>query len=190
MDLKFNCVRHFTRLVLITTLLGLNMYQVHAQFMSIDRSSKISFAIKHFGFLTDGGMSGLSGKIFFNRSLPDSSRFDVTADAATIQTGVDLRDKHLKGQSYFDVEKYPTIRFVSKKVEKVDQGAGFIVTGELTIRDITRGITFPFTATPENRGYRLKGSFVINRRDFKIGDTGVISDEVRVSLEVLISPAN
>jgi polyisoprenoid-binding protein YceI len=59
------------------------------------------------------------------------------------------------------------------------------IFGKLTIKNQTKDISFPFTATATNEGYLFKGEFNINRRDFGVGDASVISDNLEVQLSVL-----
>jgi len=64
------------------------------------------------------------------------------------------------------------------------------VTGLLTIKSTTREVTIPFTASPEGTGYRLKGEFKLNRRDYKIGGSSfTLSDNLTVVLDVFASKA-
>jgi polyisoprenoid-binding protein YceI len=71
---------------------------------------------------------------------PEESSINVTIQAASIDTGVEARDGHLRSPDFLDVERYPTLVFRSTKVEAVG-GGRFTVTGDLTIRDITKQIT-------------------------------------------------
>src|SRR6185312_7753405 len=76
--------------------------------------TKISFVIKNAGFSVDGSFSGLSGEIIFDpKELPKSS-FNTSIDAASINTGINKRNEHLKKDEYFDVAKYPKISFKTK----------------------------------------------------------------------------
>jgi polyisoprenoid-binding protein YceI len=64
-------------------------------------------------------------------------------------------------------------------------GASYTFTGQLTIKDKTKEISFPFTAAPANGGMAFKGTFTINRKDFGVGGTSTISNELTVSLTVM-----
>jgi len=148
-----------------------------------DAGSTIEFVIKNFGINTKGSFTGLDGKIHFDPKDNSNSVFDVSIDAASINTDNNMRDGHLKKESYFDVEKYPRIRMVSTSIT-VDNGR-YTFNGKLTIRDKTKDISFPFMATPMGDDYIFKGSFTINRRDFEVGGGSTISNNCTVNLTVL-----
>jgi len=71
---------------------------------------------------------------------PEDSSVEVTIAAASIDTGVERRDDHLRSADFMDVERFPTITFRSTRIERAE-GTRFKVTGDLTIRDVTRPIT-------------------------------------------------
>ena len=150
----------------------------------VDDASEIKFAIKNFGLNVTGKFSGLSGTIQFNPSNLSASVFNVSVDAATVNTGVDMRDSHLKKEEYFDVSKYPSLNFVSTSITG-DQN-GYTVSGRLTIKGVTKDISFPFTATRQNDVMVFTGSFSINRKDFNVGGgSTVMGSNVDVNLKVL-----
>ncbi len=90
-----------------------------------------------------GNFSDVTGSIEV-ASNPTSSSVVVEFDAATIDTRVADRDEHLRSADFLDVENHPTIRFVSTEVGHVD-GDTFRLTGDLTVRGVTKPITFAFT---------------------------------------------
>jgi len=157
---------------------------IHAQqYQPADDKSAITFTIKNFGINTGGNFKGLAGSIEFDKDNPANGVFDISIDAGTVNTDNSARDGHLRKEEYFDAEKYPKIRFKSAKV--VSKGSGFSVSGKLTIKETTKDISFPFTATAREDGYLFKGSFQLNRRDFKIGGNSmVLGDNVTVTLSV------
>lgn len=124
-------------------------------------------------------------------------KVEVTLDAASLNTDQAKRDDHLKGEDFFDVAKYPTITFVSKKVIKVDENR-LKVIGDLTIHGVTREVTVEVEGpTPEVKdpGGNIRrgatGTLRINRKDFgmvwhKTLDNGgmVVGDDVNISVEV------
>lgn len=159
--------------------------KVDAQHLTpVDEGSAVKFTIKNFGFATAGTFNGLKGTILFDESNIPNASFAVSVNAASINTGNQARDKHLRKEEYFYVEKYPLINFVSSTITQTKPGI-FSMQGKLTIKGVTKDITFPFTAIAQNNGYLFMGSFKINRRDFCVGGSSmVLADNLDVSLSV------
>jgi polyisoprenoid-binding protein YceI len=158
--------------------LGLTLY------IPSDNGSTVKFRIKNLGVNVGGSFTGLQGRIQFDPADPAAATIEATVDVNSINTGIDLRDDHLRSDDYFDAKNFPKIRFVSTKVSGGRSGE-YKVTGNLTIKDVTKEISFPFTATPQNGGYIFAGEFKINRRDYKVGGSSVtLSDNLTVLLSV------
>lgn len=154
-----------------------------AQYVPVDKASTLTFKIGNFGFDVNGSFTGFKGTINFDPQNIAAGSFDVTIDAATVNTDNNLRDEHLRGASYFDAKNYPVIHFVSSKISS--SGSSLVASGKLTIKGKTKDVNIPFTAAPGPDGYQFKGSFKINRRDFDVGGTSTISNQLEVSLNVL-----
>ena len=153
------------------------------QYTPVNDKSEVKFTVKNFGLNTPGTLSGLKGTIQFNPSNLSTASFNVSVDVSTINTGIDMRDSHLKREEYFYTDKYPTISFTSTAVKANNDG--YIVTGELTIKGISKNISFPFTAVTQNGGMLFTGNFSINRKDFDIGgSSAVLSNNVDINLKV------
>ena len=158
---------------------------VTAQFKPMDHGSTVQFKIKNFGFTVNGSFSGLEGNIQFDPAHPDQGHFDVSVDAASVNTDNSMRDDHLRKETYFDVKTYPRIRFQSTKILPDGKAGNFIVSGKLTIRNITKEISILFLATGADTGYIFKGNFRVNRKDFQIGGSSTISDELDLMLNIV-----
>lgn len=165
------------RIALLFALLPL-LTNIQAQ--SIDASaSSVTFKVLSLKMNNvKGSFTGLTGNVAFDPADPASSKFAVCVDATTVNTGNKSRDKSLRSDSYFDVEKYPTICISSTMVEKT--GTGFLAKGELTMHGVTKEVVIPFTYA--NR--TLTGTFTVMRQDFGVGPSGsfMVSDEVEVSI--------
>src|SRR4029078_10925380 len=108
-------------------------------------------------------LSGLKGNIFFDPANLGASNFNVSVDAKTIDTDIENRDEHLRGENYFDVERYPAIVIKSVRISSSTTKPGeYFFMGTLTMRDITKDISFPFTATIQGNDYLFAGDFEIN----------------------------
>jgi polyisoprenoid-binding protein YceI len=154
-----------------------------AQYKPADQGSILKFTIKNFGFDVGGSFTGFKGNINFDPQNLSTASFDVSIDAATVNTDNNLRDQHLKGEDYFDIKNYPLIRLLAGKV--VAAKNGYTLMGVLTIKGKSKEITFPFTTSPSADGLVFKGSFKINRKDFGVGGTSTIANELEVNLNVL-----
>ena len=161
------------------------LQQVAAQYRAIDEGSSVKFSIDNFGFGVDGSFRGLQGTIEFDPQNAGTGHFDVSIEASTVNTDNNLRDSHLRNDSYFDVKNYPRIRLLSTRIASKDKSGKFLFTGQLTIKNVSKEVTFPFTAEPMASGLNFKGSFRIRRKDFGIGGTSTISNELTVTLNVI-----
>ena len=160
--------------------------------------SSFQFKIRH---LTVSNVKGDFNKFQGVANIDDQNisylKVEVAIDVASVNTGHAQRDEHLRGPDFFDVTKYPTITFVSKKVNKTDTNR-LKVIGDLTLRGVTREVTVDLEGpTPEvkdpwgNFRRGVTATTKINRRDFgltwnKVLDTGglVVGDEVDIYIEV------
>ncbi|MHA4811801.1 YceI family protein [Flavitalea flava] len=152
------------------------------QYNPTDQGSSVTFKIKNFGFVVSGSFTGLQGKISFDPRETANSRFEVSVDASTINTDNGVRDEHLKKQNYFDVQNYPRMHFVSTSITPSDINNTYKISGKLTIKNKTKEISFPFIATPMGNDYIFSGEFTINRKDFDIGGSSTISNNLTVVL--------
>jgi polyisoprenoid-binding protein YceI len=146
--------------------------------------AKVGFSV-HGPFGTvNGSFSGLEAVIQFDPNNPAGGSIKASIDATTVNSGVGLRNHHLKSEEqYLNTDKYPRITYKSAKIEKT--GAGYKATGELTIKDVTKPVEIPFTFTPNGNSGIFKGSFTFKREDFNIGKSGgSIGDMITITLEV------
>lgn len=133
-----------------------------------------SFEIKHMGIsFVEGRFDKMDGTVVTPGAGFDNAKFNFTIDVNSINTNVEIRDKHLKSGDFFDAEKFPTMKFVSTSLKK-GKGNSYVVTGDLTIKDVTKRVSIPLTygGTAKNQqgkevmGFQAK--FNINRLDYNI----------------------
>jgi polyisoprenoid-binding protein YceI len=136
-----------------------------------------------------GRFSGLSGAITVQEGSR-RSHAEVELEAARIDTGIPKRDEHLRSYDFFDVERYPIIRFRSTKVEPGASGA-WLVTGDLTIRDMTRPVILRVTFEGGNAGETVRTRIAfsaateVNREQWGIFWSRVlIGKKVRINIHV------
>lgn len=146
--------------------------------------ASVTFQIKNLGVNTAGTFSGFKGELQLDPAHPEVSRIDASIEVKTINTGSQTRDEHLKGDSYFDAEKYPLITMKSVAF-KHKSGNSYTGTFNLTIKDKTSPVELPFTYTETANTATFKGTLNIKRSDYGIGGKSLImSDDVTVFIDV------
>lgn len=132
-----------------------------------------------------GVFTKFKGDIVFDEHNLNASKFDVVVDAASINTGNGMKNKKAKGEKFFDVEKYPEIRFASNKFSKTS--TGYEVKGTLDMHGVKKDITIPFTFTNNT----FAGSFTVNRLDYNVGpETGMAghaAKELKIDISVPVT---
>ena len=146
------------------------------------------YEVRFSGSGADGTFRGLTGTLVFDPAAPAQGQFNVTLDARTINTGNKTKDKHARGDSWFDVEQYPEIHFRSSKIEP--SGDDYQMTGTLTLHGVAKEITFPFTFTPQGNAGTFSGTFTVDREEFGIDGpffAFTVGDDFEVSLNVPVT---
>ncbi len=156
----------------------------YAQIKQAVTKSEVTYEIKNLGINTHGGFSGLHADINFGDKHLATSSIEATIDATSINSDNDLRDKHLKSDDYFDVEKYPKI--IMKSVSFKSKGNGnYIGAFNVTIKDKTKPVDVAFTYTESGKTATFKGTFKLNRRDFGVGGSSLtLANEAKVDITV------
>ncbi len=139
------------------------------------------FEIKFTSDEPSGIFSSLKGDVVFDENDLEGSSFNMTVDVNSINTGKGMQNKHAVSDKWFDAEKYPTITFKSTELSKAD--GNYSVSGDLTIKDVTKKISFPFTF--ENNTFN--GTFDVDRLVYQIGDMEGMSKNASQILKVDIS---
>jgi polyisoprenoid-binding protein YceI len=169
---------------------------------AIDTShSNVTFTIRHMMSKVRGQMKVKEGWIEAENDHT-TAKVDVTLDAASINTGVEARDNHLRSaDGHFDVENYPIATFKSKRVEGNDP-KHFKLIGDLTLHGITKEVTLNAEFNGEgkdpwgNRRVAFSAETKLNRKDFNLTwnqalETGgfLLGDDVKVEIEIQAIPA-
>ncbi len=172
--------RVFTALAIFGTVIALGQ-----TYTPTDNGSKVRFVIKNFGINTGGTFDGLSGTITFDPATLATANFDVSVAAKTVDTDMEARDNHLRKAEYFDVEKYPRISFKSTKVTTTNKDGYLFMFGVITIKNVSKEISFPFTQKSKDGGILFEGEFNLNRRDFGVGGKSFsMADDLTVELSI------
>lgn len=159
--------------------------------------TRIGFVARH-AMVTKvrGAFNDFEGTIHIDGAEPAKSSATVTIKAASIDTRNAQRDDHIRSADFLELDKYPEITFVSREVAQTGDST-FEVTGDLTVKDVTRPVTVEFeyegTATDPFGNVRVgfEGSVTISRKDFGITwnaalETGgvLVSDKIVLEFEV------
>ena len=159
--------------------------------------SLAEFAVKHMMVSTvKGRFRAVEGSITLDEDNPTNSSVTATIDVATVDTGVEQRDNHLRSDDFFNAERFPAINFRSTRVQRVDDD-NWKVTGDLTIRDVTKEVVLDteyegqiLDAFGKQRA-AFTAQTAVNRKDFKLNWNGliegggvVVSDRVRITLHI------
>jgi polyisoprenoid-binding protein YceI len=159
--------------------------------------TRIGFVARH-AMVTKvrGSFNEFEGTANVDGADPSRSSVSVTIKTASIDTRNEQRDAHLRSNDFLDLEKYPEITFVSTGVRRLDEST-FQLTGDLTIKDVTRPVTIDFDyegAAKDpfgNLRIGFEGSVTINRKDYGVTwnaalETGgvLVSDKITLEFEV------
>jgi polyisoprenoid-binding protein YceI len=158
--------------------------------------STAQFTVRHLGISNvTGNFTKVTGSVVLNEKDIAQSQVSASIDVSSVDTRVEARNKDLKSPNFFDVEKYPTIEFKSKRI--VSSGGKLQVIGDLTIHGTTREVTLdvdgptPELADPWGNSRRgISATTTINRKDFnliynnllKTGEA-VVGDNVKIQID-------
>jgi polyisoprenoid-binding protein YceI len=156
--------------------------------------SAAQFSVKHLAISTvRGQFQKVSGTVGYDPGDVSKTSIDVSIDAASVDTRVDMRDRDLRSPNFLDAQKFPTITFKSTRVEAAASGK-LKVTGDLTIHGVTKevvldvdGPSAPITAMG---GLRMGASATtkINRKDFGVsGAPSMVGDDISITLDVEVT---
>ena len=155
--------------------------------------SSVGFSIRHFVSKVPGRFAKFSGTIAVDRENPANSRATATIDAASIDTGNQKRDTHLRNPDFLEVERFPAITFKSTSWKKTTDDT-YEVTGDLTIKDVTKPVVLKVTSLgfgPGGGGAQLSGweaTTKINKKEFNVNDPAMLDaalgDDVTITINI------
>lgn len=158
--------------------------------------SNVGFQVRHIFTNVAGRFTDYAGTIRIDREKPESSSVEFTIQATSIDTGEKNRDTHLRSADFFDVAAHPTIAFKSTSI-KPNGKDSYLVTGDFTMRGVTKQITLPVSVLGEgkdpfgNQKMGLETGITLNRKDYGLNwnkalETGglLVGDEVKVQIAI------
>jgi polyisoprenoid-binding protein YceI len=165
---------------------------------SIDPNhSTAQFTVRHMGVSNvTGTFNKVSGTGEFDDKDLTKSSVDAVIDVASVDTRVEMRDKDLRSDHFFDVEKYPTMAFKSKRIEK--QGDDYKLIGDFTMHGVTKEVTLNvdqassiLTDPKGNKRRGFSANTTINRKDWGLiynnalqSGEAVVGDKVKIQIDV------
>lgn len=167
--------------------------------------SFVNFSVKHSGIsFVDGSFKKFNGVATGSKADLSDLKINFTVDVASINTGVEMRDNHLKTDDFFNAEKYPTMTFVSTSIKQIaakvpnQKVKHYTLSGKLTIRDVTKDVKFNVTygGTAKDQQGNTKAGFMatatINRLDYNIkyDPTGMgVGKDINITLNLQFAQA-
>lgn len=159
---------------------------------NIDTShSSVEFSIRHFVAKTTGDFSQFNGFIDVDIDHPEENYAEATIHIASIDTNSEKRDAHLQEEDYFNSENHPLISFKSTKWVPTEDTNTFLVTGELSMNNVSKDITMTVELLgmgPGMHGRYLSGweaKTTINRTDWNIdGGLGAVGEDVDITINI------
>ena len=146
------------------------------------------YVVEFSGSGAEGTFRGLKGTIVFDPNAPEQAQIEVAVDVRTIDTGNKTKDKHARGDSWFDAERFPEILFRSSAVTQ--SGERYQMTGTLTLHGTEKEITFPFSFVQTGDKGVFEGGFTVDREEYGIKGPFfgfVVGDDFEVSLKIPVT---
>ncbi len=166
----------------IITILCLHTFAT-AQTTWHQQSYEIGFKIKNTGLSVNGTLGNLKTTLVFSPDHLSSSSLKGSVDVATINTGINTRNNHLKKEEYFNADTFKVIQISSVKL--YIKGAQYAGLFDVTIKGVTKQIEIPFEFNQFADEAEFKASFPLNRRDFGVGGKSMIlADELTITIDV------
>lgn len=158
--------------------------------------SGIYFSIQHIYSTVKGQFNEFDGKIHFDPDNLEQSRFDFTVNVNSIDTKTPKRDSHLLSGDFFDAKTYPVMTFKSASIKHVENER-YTVEGILTVKDVSRTVTIPFTFfgtkpnpfNPKQQVAGFEARMTLDRLEYHVGNgkflkLGVVGKEATVLITI------
>ncbi|MCH8545382.1 MAG: YceI family protein [Cryomorphaceae bacterium] len=166
-------------LIAIATLSSISIYAQDEAY--------VRFEIRNAGVNVQGKFTEYDTNININPKDLSNATFRGVISVESIDTGIKKRDKDLKKKNYFDIEKHPNISFELTSIKANGEGAGYVISGDLTIKDVTKSVSFTAIKVRVSDDLYIKGELTLNRRDFNVGGSSLmLSDELKASFRLPI----
>lgn len=145
-------------------------------------ASEVGFKATSRFMNANGRFARFTGDVVVDPKDPTTAKVRLTVEAASIDTGIGMRDNHLRSEDFLDVNRFPTVTFESERVEMAGRRA--TVVGRLTVHGVTREIAVPVDVQMSEMALVATGEFVLRRRDYGINYESFllpVGNDVRVT---------
>ena len=172
----------------VTALVVAALFRPHAveaqpvRFRIQPEASEITFRATSRLMNAEGHFSRFSGDVWVDPAVLTTGRITLTIETASLDTGIEMRDNHLRSSDFFDVARFPTVAFQSVRVEAAGRRA--TVVGRLTLHGVTREIAVPIDVQVSSSALVASGEFIVNRGEYAINYNSFVNpigNEVRVA---------
>lgn len=172
--------------LIATSLAALMGVILHSATPTAPRTGEyVKFEIKNAGVTVEGSFTEFSAEANYDASAPTQSTFSGTIKVASIETGIGMRDDHLKEEEYFHASRFPDITFRSTSVR--EKGGGVMeVTGKLSMKGTERTVKFDVKPVTVDGVLYLEGTLYIDRLDYGVGESSwIMSDDVKCIIRAM-----
>lgn len=177
-------------LALAATMWGRPGWAKPQRFRIQPEASEVTFRATSRFMNANGRFSRLSGDVLVDPGDLTGAKITLSVEAASIDTGIGLRDNHLRSSDFFDVQRFPVISFESLRVESAGRRA--TVVGRLTIHGVTREVAVPVDVQITSAALVAAGEFIVNRGEYGMNYQSFlnpIGNEVRVAFTFRARPS-
>ncbi len=172
---------------LLIALFCLVLQVADAQKALILKKCTVEYAVKNAGIKSTGRFDNVSAVVKFDESNVSASSISATISTNSFNSGIAMRDKHLKGKEYFDAANFPNINLVSTQIQK--NANGYVGTFNLTIKGTTKSVQLPFSVTNNGNDLDFKATELsIDRTVYSVGGSSfTLSNTVKITLNATFS---
>ncbi len=141
------------------------------------------YSVKFSGKGVTGIFKTFAATVTFDESNLATSKFAITIDVASLNTGNAMQNRHAIGAEWFDATKYPKIKFTSTTIQK--NSSGYVVNGKMEVKGKVKEVSIPFNFTNSGSTAVFTSTLMIKRSDYGVGvGSNDVSDEIKVEIKV------
>ena len=151
------------------------------------KKASVEYAVKNAGIKSTGRFDNVSAVVKFDENNVSASSISATIQANSFNSGIAMRDKHLKAKDYFDAARFPNINLVSTQIQK--SANGYVGTFNLTIKGTTKSVQLPFSVIKNGTDWEFKTTELsIDRTTYGVGGSSLtLSNTVKIAINATFS---